>query len=163
LEKQRQRDEADHAADNQFLESALGWNKPGQEGLENRLESLKIHAGQQGLTLNGQPVEKTSTLANLAAGYYRGASSVRNQVETLDAMMRENFGVAWDILTFPRHVSDSLARLALRFAMPIPSVKQPALPDPGYVDERHLINPKHDTLTRSWSDCHRVRFRSDYR
>ena len=113
LEQQRQRDEADHAADGQFLETALGWSKPGQEGLENRLESLKIHAGQKGLTLNGQPVEKTSTLANLAAGYYGAASSMRGQAETLDAMMRQNFGVAWDILTFPRHFLDSLGRLPL--------------------------------------------------
>jgi hypothetical protein len=53
--------------------------------------------------------------------------------------MEENFGRAWDLLTYPRHFLDSLGRLALKL-VPTPPT-QSAPPDPDYVDPQQLMVP----------------------
>jgi hypothetical protein len=48
-----------------FLEQTLGWDKPGEEGMQAMFESLKVAAGPRGATFLGRPITKDDTLEDV--------------------------------------------------------------------------------------------------
>src|SRR6266478_5611675 len=111
----RKQQEFEHLKQHPVLAAAYGWSRPGQEGIDNMFESLKIFAGKDPLLYANQPVQKKDTLLDVlkraGGAYASGAASFKDQVAALDEMMSKNFGRAWDLLTYPAHFFTALSKL----------------------------------------------------